>query len=171
MTTKLTFRAVGIYCYFPYLELENIDPLKSTVKDVMDAIKAKGLGFNYIPRGGTVDTLSYTYSDDSIRPFNTQGVPDNGPRMEEEALGSSETLSWQYYRSISGTFPGDETLYQITIANPTFTQPKFGETLLGSGQQIPAGFKIFNYNLTWRLLRLQVSPEAAALRLKRRTAS
>ena len=171
MKTKVTFRAVGIYCYFPYLDLEKIDPLTSTVKDVMDAIQARDLGFSYTDKGGTVDTLSYTYSSLSTQPFNTLHAPPDGFRQEEEAIGSSVAFSWQYYRSISGTFPGDETLYEIKIANATYTQPKYGATLLSSGQQIPPGFKIFNYNLTWRLLRLQLSPSAAARRLESRSAA
>lgn len=165
MTTKVTFRVVGIYCYFPYLDLP-VEPT-DTVKKVMDAIVSVQPAFNYTDKGGTVDTMSYTFSDGSTRPFNTFGRPDNGPRDEQEVLGSSQALGWQYYRSISGKFPGDDTLYEIKIANPTFSQPKYSQTALNVGMQVPSGFTIFNYNLTWRLLRLQLSPEAATKRVQR----
>lgn len=171
MTTKVTFRAVGIYCYFENLELESIDPSTSTVKDVMDAIQSKGLGFTYEEKNHTVDALAYRYSELSTRPFNTVYAPPYGFRQEEEAIGSSEAFSWQYYRSISGTLPGDDTVYEIKIVNATYTQPRYGQTLLSSGQQLPAGFKISTYNLTWRLLRLQLSPESAKRRLARRSAA
>ena len=171
MTTKVTFRVVGIYCYFPYLDLP-VEPT-DTVQQVMDAIKIVRPAFDYTPIRGTVDSMSYTFSDESTVPFNTYGGPDkrpeNGSRIEKELLGSSETLAWQYYRSISGNFPGDDTLYEIKIANPTFTQPPFSETALNWGEQVPSGFSIFNYNLTWRLLKLQISAEGAAKRAQRRS--
>ncbi len=169
MTTKVTFRVVGIYCYFPYLDLP-VEPT-DTVKKVMDAIVSVQPAFNYTDVRGTVDTMSYTFSDGSTVPFNTYGGPDkrpdNGPRDEQEVLGSSQALAWQYYRSISGKFPGDDTLYEIKIANPTFTQPPFSKTALNWGEQVPSGFSIFNYNLTWRLLKLQISAEGAAKRAQR----
>ena len=169
MTTKVTFRVVGIYCYFPYLDLP-VEPT-DTVQQVMDAIKKVQPAFNYTDVRGTVDTMSYTFSDGSTVPFNTYGGPDkrpdNGPRDEQEVLGSSQALAWQYYRSISGKFPGDNTLYEIKIANPTFTQPKYSQTALNWGEQVPSGFSIFNYNLTWRLLKLQISAEGSAKRAQR----
>ena len=166
MTTKVTFRVVGIYCYFPYLDLP-VEP-GHTVKEVMDAIVQAQPAFKYTDKGGTVDMMSYNYTVGSTRPFNTYGNgPKNGPRDEEELVGSSQALAWQYYRSISGRFPGDDTLYEIKIANPTFTQPKYSQTALNFGTQVPSNFAIFNYNLTWRLLKLQLTPEASVARAQR----
>lgn len=170
MATKVTFRVVGIYCYLPYLELPNIDASSSTVQDVMDAIQKLGVGFSYVDKGGSVDTMSYLYTQNSTRPFNTSAPPINGPRHESEIVGSSEALAWQYYRSVSGSFPGDQTLYEIKIANPTFSQPLYSKTPLAAGLQIPSNFTIFNFNLTWRLLKLQLSPDAARLRSARLSA-
>jgi hypothetical protein len=166
MTTKVTFRVVGIYCYFPYLDLP-VEP-GHTVKEVMDAIVQAQPAFSYFDPNGNVVTMSYNYSEASTRPLNTVNPgPANGPRDEQEVVGSSQALAWQYYRSVSGKFPGDDTLYEIKIANPTFTQPPYNQTPLNAGIQVPSGFSIFNFNLTWRLLRLQLSPEAAAKRAQR----
>ncbi|MFM7345419.1 MAG: hypothetical protein ACKO1J_08660 [Tagaea sp.] len=175
MTTKVTFRVVGIYCYLPYLDLP-VEPTH-TVKEVMDSIvqvqpvppgsPSGAQPFSYTDAGGSVDTMSYNYSSISTRPFNTFAVPVGGSRHETESIGSSEASVWQYYRSISGTFPGSDTLYEVKIANATFSQPKYSATPLNSGIQIPPNFTIFNYNLTWRLLRLQLAPEAAVARAER----
>lgn len=165
MTTKVTFRVVGIYCYFPYLDLP-VEP-GDTVKKVMDAVVQAQPAFSYNGKSGGVDTMSYNFSASSTRPPNTSGVPGFGPRNEAESLGSSEALVWQYYRSVSGTFPGNDTLYEIKIANPTFSQPGYSTTALNAGIQVPSNFTIFNYNLTWRLLKLQITAEAAIARAQR----
>ena len=57
MTTKVTFRVVGIYCYFPYLELP-VEPT-DTVKKVMDAIVQAQPAFSYHGTSGGVDNMSY----------------------------------------------------------------------------------------------------------------
>ena len=170
MTTRVTFRVVGIYCYFPDLDLP-VEPT-DTVQKVMDAIKIVRPAFNYAYKGGTVDMMSYDFSDASTIPPNVYGAPANrpksGPRDEEELVGSSQALAWQYYRSVSGTFGDDKSLYEIKIVNDTPTQPKFSETALNFGQQKgPANFTIVRYNLTWRLLKLQLSAEGAAKRAQR----
>lgn len=177
MTTKVTFRVVGIYCYFPYLELP-VEPT-DTVQQVMDAIKIKRPAFNYACKDGTVDMMSYDFSTESTVPPNVYGAPAEkpkpGPRDEEELVGSSQALAWQYYRSVSGTIGDDKSLYEIKIVNDTSSQPKFSETALNWGEQVPSGFSIVRYNLTWRLLKLQLSAEGAAKRAQRmvyqRTAS
>jgi hypothetical protein len=60
-------------------------------------------------------------------------------------------------------------LYEIKIANPTFSQPGYSTTALNAGieGQVPSNFTIFNYNLTWRLLKLQITAEAAIARAQR----
>jgi hypothetical protein len=166
MTTKVTFRVVGIYCYFPYLDLP-VEP-GDTVKKVMDAVVQARPAFSYHGASGGVDNMSYNYSASSTRPFNTRDPgPANGLREEAESLGSSEALVWHYYRSVSGRFPDGDTLYEIKIANPTFSQPGYSTTALNAGIQVPSNFTIFNYNLTWRLLKLQITAEAAIARAQR----
>ena len=158
MSVTVSFRVVGLYCYFENLVLPNCTP-SSTVQQIMDAIAAAQPAFSY-GAGNEVTEMAYTFSDSSTQPYNTLSRPKNGYRSESESIGSVANV-WQYYRSVTGSING--TVCEIKIISPG--QPKFNETALNQNLVVPAGFNISTYNLTWRLVRLQLTPEAQAKRL------
>ncbi|MDG5495130.1 hypothetical protein [Niveispirillum sp. BGYR6] len=159
---KITFRVVGLYCYLPVLYLDDVTP-SSTVKEVMDSIAKKYPAFSY--EGGTdVHTISYDYTNNSVRPPNTMKTPDDGPRDLSESLGKT-SLVWQYYRSV--TVPINGTNFEIKIISPG--QPPFAQQPLNADLILPPGSSSdICYNLTWRLVQIQVAPEALKKRLERR---
>ncbi len=161
----VSFRVVGIYCYFENLALQGVTP-NSTVKDVMLAIKAtpEGSFFNFesgaMPSGKeVVNKISYEFNDGSRTPYNTSARPANGYRDLENKLDAMPYLVWQYYRSVTGTI--DNSVVEIKLISkgqPSFAdQPlNYFDPYFGS---IPASFVPSTYNLTWRLVQLQLSPE------------
>lgn len=168
MSVQVSFRVVGLYCYFENLVLPSVSP-GSTVKEIMDAVKAAQPAFDY-KSGPTstgkeiVDTLSYTYGPGSTRPYNTAGVPADGFRSESNSLGGV-SLVWQYYRSVTGTIDGAP--YEIKIITPG--QPSFATTPLNTNLSVPSSFQLATYNLTWRLLRIELTPETQSRFLAAKT--
>jgi hypothetical protein len=164
MDLQVSFRVVGLYCYFENLQLPGVSPT-STVKEVMDAIALAQPAFSYqtINTGGKelVSELDYTFSDASTQPYNTGGRPANGPRDLSVVFGP-KSLVWQYYRSVTGTMNGSVCeIKLISQGQPSFatTPLNFYDPFFG---QIPEGFVINTYNLTWRLVQIQMSPENQA---------
>jgi hypothetical protein len=164
MSLQVSFRVVGLYCYFQNLQLTGIDET-STVKALMDAIKAAQPAFGYqsitLPNGKEiVDEMSYTYGPGSTQPFNAS-KPANGPRDLTGVIGPT-SLVWQYYRSVTGSIDGSVCeIKLIDDGQPSFAvqsmnayDPRFGA--------VPAQFQISTYNLTWRLVQIQMSAENQA---------
>ena len=165
MSLQVSFRVVGVYCYF-----ENIRPTgvtaSSSVKEVMDAISAEKPDFKYtpitLPSGKElVDTMSYDFTDTSTTPYSSSGRPQNGFRDLSNDIGAT-SLVWQYYRSVTGTIDG--TVCEIKLFNQG--QPSFATTALDNNYSrfgsIPPNFQVSTYNLTWRLVKIQMSPEKQA---------
>lgn len=159
MSLQVSFRVVGIYCYFENLVLETVSP-SSTVKEVMDAIAAVRPAFSY-GGGDEVSTMSYTFGPESTQPYNTLTRPSNGYREESELMGPGGGTVWQYYRSVTGAINGTN----CEIKTISKGQPKFAATALNKDLNVPSGFDIATYNLTWRLVRIQMTPEAVSKRL------
>jgi hypothetical protein len=158
----VSFRIVGLYCYFPLLELEGVDA-SSKVKDVMNAIKKVHPEFGYesVMMGGKeiVDKMSYTFSPDSVKPFNAT-MPTDGFRDLENAHGGTSRI-WQYYRTVSGTFEGQTDFSEIKLVSlhqPSFADLALNDTTPGFSI-IPDNFTVRNYNLTWRLVEIQIAKE------------
>ncbi len=161
MAVQVSFRIVGLFCYFENLQLDTVNP-DSKVKDV---IKSQVSGFDYTPisLGGKeiVDTMSYDFTNSSTTPYNTSGRPMDGFRDLSNVIADT-SLVWQYYRSVTGTING------LVCELKLFTegQPSYATTDLNSNYSffgtIPEGFEVHTYNLTWRLVQIQMSPERQA---------
>jgi hypothetical protein len=162
MALQVSFRVVGIYCYFENLQLPTVTK-DSTVKQVMDAIVAQNLNFGYtsIQMGGKpiVNSMSYLYSNQSEKPFNATD-PTPGQRSLQMPMDAS--LVWQYYRSVTGTINGSVCEIKLLAQN----QPSFADLPLDYNDPffgtLPAGFEVQTYNLTWRLVRIQMSASKQA---------
>lgn len=164
MSLQVSFRVVGLYCYFQNLILPNVTST-STVKAVMDQIALLQPAFGYqsivLPNGKEiVDEMSYTFGPGSTQPFNAS-QPQPGARSLVGTIGPT-SLVWQYYRSVTGSIDG--TVCEIKLIDdgqvsfadqPINTyEPRFGA--------VPPNFDISTYNLTWRLVQIQMSPENQA---------
>ncbi|MEL6477451.1 MAG: hypothetical protein AAFR17_08995 [Pseudomonadota bacterium] len=154
---NLTFRAVGLYCYFEDLEIDG-DPTQ-TVKEVMDKVKALQPAFDYVqaPGKAIIQSMSYDFSDSSNGPPNAMPKDKIGRGMRNEAsqLGDIARI-WQYYREVVVEKDGEE--YPIRIRSKG--QPPFSMQPLNKDEKVPPGFAIKRYNLVWRLVRLELTPEA-----------
>jgi hypothetical protein len=168
MSVQVSFRVVGLYCYFENLQLQGVDPT-STVQQVMDAIAQQQPAFAYKSFDSSgkqiVNELSYQFGDNSQQPYNTLSRPSNGPRDLSISFGPT-SLIWQYYRSVTGTING--SVCEIKLI--TQGQPSFADTALNTYDprfmSIPEGFVIQTYNLTWRLVQIQMAPETQAKFMK-----
>lgn len=174
MVLQVSFRTVGLYCYLENLQLEGISS-DSTVLDVMKQVRAQEPAFNFHYGPTTsgkeiVDSLSYDFTDSSTTPFNASGRPANGNRELSNQI-SSLGLVWQYYRSVTGTIDG--TVCEIKFLQRG--QPSFATTPLNYYDPyfgaIPEGFEIHTYNLTWRLVQIELNPENQAKFAAARTAA
>ena len=173
MTLTVSFRVVGLFCYFENLQLENIEPT-STVREIMRAIVSKKPEYQYVSRQTEkgkliIDSMSYLYSDSSTQPFNTSKEPHNGLRDLSNffpELGSvAPSLVWQYYRSVTGTIGGKVCEIKLLQRG----QPSFADTSINFydpffGELPPEDtFQVKSYNLTWRLVQIQLSEEKRIL--------
>ena len=170
MAIKVNFRVVGVYCFFKDLQLEDVNP-DSTVAQVMEAIKAVRPSFNYISatldRDGDGDPsndkeimykMLYKFNKEtgSVQPPNTFELPEDGFRdLDATFAAAGGDSNWQYYRSVTGTLDGKR--YTIQQISPG--QPSHAKQPLNADLQVPEGFAIETYNLTWRLLRIQMKAE------------
>lgn len=166
MSLNVTFRVVGVYCYFENLTVEGVDA-NSTVAEVMAAVRRERPAFNFFagtsPISGNeiVDTIEYDYSNDSMRPPNTSAPPADGFRdLSNQLGGSGPSLIWQYYRSVTGSIGGTGDPYEIKLITPG--QPSFATTAISQDLSVPSNFDIGAFNLTWRILQLQLDPERQA---------
>ena len=166
MSVQVSFRIVGLYCYAENVMLPDNDP-GDTIESIMDALKT------YVPYGyvsGTlpngkeiVDTLSFSYVGDQPPlkvPYNAKN-PTAGFRDLSNNIGPT-SLVWQFYRSVTGKIDGE--IVEIKLlqkGQPSFTDQvlNFNDPFFGS---IPDSFEPSTYNLTWRLVQIQMSPESQA---------
>ncbi|AGC77858.1 hypothetical protein LX97_01966 [Nonlabens dokdonensis] len=166
---QVSFRVVGLYCYMENLQLTDVTE-NSTVKEVMDSIQRKNPAFSYksmILRKGQpdekeiVDEITYDFSASSQLPYNTSGRPDDGVRDLTGSL-SSTSLVWQYYRSATGSVNG--AVCELKLFSQG--QPSFANTPLNMNDpffgRFPDSFQLSTYNLTWRLVQIQMTPEKQA---------
>lgn len=164
MSLQVSFRVVGLYCYFENLHLPSVHPT-STIQQVMDALKIAEPTFNYsaINMDGKeiVNNMSYNFGPNSKTPYNSSRRPDDGPRDLSNHIGDT-SLVWQYYRSVTGIF--NRTVCEIKCLSQG--QPSFSTTALNYYDPffgaIPPEFNISTYNLTWRLIQVRMSPEKQA---------
>ena len=189
MTIHVNFRVVGIYCYFPKMELD-VNP-DAYIKDVHDAIVAKepkphkGI-FQIMDDGLQLTGFKYEYTDESqLPPDATQSIAESDEdrirTLEETATyapgddpGTAdprEMRVWQYY--VSAIM--EKGSNRIIIArDPDLSgfQPSYATTPLNKGLPTQVlkdcGFHVTAYNLTWRLLTINLNDGAAQLKKQRR---
>ena len=160
MSLQVSFRVVGLYCYFENLQLPNVNA-QSTVKDVMNEVKNVQPAFDYksvlMDGKEIVDTMSYDFTSSSRTPYNASGTPPDGLRDLSNVIAGT-SLVWQYYRSVTGSIDG--SVCEIKLLSQG--QPSFAKLSLDYNDpffgKLPANFKVSTYNLTWRLVQIQMSP-------------
>jgi hypothetical protein len=156
MSLQVSFRVVGLYCYFENLQLPTVGPT-STVKQVMDAIVVAKPAFNYTANAQFVDTMTYDFTGASTTPYNSTKPVAPGMRALTDTLGNP-SLIWQYYRSVTGSIDGTVCeIKLISSAQDSFTTRAINayDSYFGG---LPANFQISTYNLTWRLVKIQMTP-------------
>lgn len=164
MALQVSFRVVGLYCYFQNMQLNGVTPT-STIQEVMNAITKANSAFQYTSINSSgkeiVNSMSYDFGPNSTVPFNASGTPKNGFRDLQISIGNT-SLIWQSYRSVTGSING--SVCEIKLI--TKGQPSFATTALNYYDpffgQVPEGFNISTYNLTWRMVQIQMSPENQA---------
>jgi len=158
MPLTVNFRVVGVYCLLENLSFPHLSP-QSTVQEVMLAIEDQNQDFKFHPRKGSslVDYIEYTFGSSSTIPPNSN---DAGPgkRHLENFIepGAPTARVLQYYRSVKGLIDGVE----VDLVVPTQGQPSFATTALNAGFNPPPSFQPLAYNLTWRLVQIQMKEEA-----------
>ena len=166
MTINVSFRVVGLYCFFENLEIPGLTE-DSTVKEVMDAIAGMQTDFSYqsamVNNKEIVDTISYTFSNDSQVPFNASTPIAQGFRDLENQIGKLGTV-WQYYRSATGSIDGGSPfeVKLLSRGQPSFAALPLNYNDPSLGSSLPDGFEVGAWNLTWRLVQIQMSPERQA---------
>ena len=179
----VNFRVVGIYCYFPNMKLD-LEP-SATIKDVHEKI----VGMNPKPHNGIFEILyendansedltgfKYEYTNDSIEPidatdYRAEGDDDNIRTLKETGDGE-ETRVWQYYVSAIMEKAGSDRI--IIARDPVLKgkQPSHVNTALNKGLPTQVlqecGFHVTAYNLTWRLVTINLNDGAAQSKKERR---
>jgi hypothetical protein len=158
MAVTVNFRVVGVYCLLENLSFPHLSP-QSTVEQVMNEIQAHNPAFRF--HGGQsnplVDSIEYTFGPTStIPPNSTHAGP--GLRHLENDLGMSSARVLQYYRSVKGLIDGVE----VELVVPTKGQPSYTTTSLDTGFTPPPSFQPLAYNLTWRLVQIQMNDHSRA---------
>ena len=180
MTITVNFRVVGIYCYFPNMKLD-LEP-SATIKDVHEKI----VGMNPKPHNGIFEIMydgldltgfKYKYTNESILPpdateSRAEGDDDNIRTLKETAtyaLGDDpdkprEMRVWQYYVSAIMK-KGSNRIIIARDPEQRDPQPSYATTRLNAGLPTQVleecGFHVTAYNLTWRLLTINLNDGAA----------
>lgn len=192
MAITVNFRVVGIYCYFPNMQL-NLEP-SAYIKDVHKEI----VEMSPKPHNGIFEILyenyansedltgfKYEYTNDSIEPsdatdYRAEGDDDNIRTLKETAtyaLGDDpdkprEMRVWQYYVSAIMEKAGSDPI--IIARDPVLKgkQPSHVNTPLNKGLPTQVleeyDFRVTAYNLTWRLVTINLNDGAAQLKKQRR---
>ena len=194
MAITVNFRVVGIYCYFPNMELD-LDP-DAKIKDVHDAI----VEMDPKPHNGIFEILyendansedltgfKYEYTNESEKPDDAtpsiiQSDEDRirtlsetvtyAPGDDPENADPREMRVWQYYVSAIMENAGSDRI--IIARDPVLKgkQPSHVNTPLNKGLPTQVlqecGFHVTAYNLTWRLLTINLNDGAAQLKKQRR---
>ena len=192
MTITVNFRVVGIYCYFPNMELD-LDP-DAKIKDVHDAI----VEMDPKPHNGIFEIMyendansedltgfKYKYTNESILPpdatdYRAEGDDDNIRTLKEtEGLDDHDVISsspevrvWQYYVSAIMEKEGNNRIIIARDTEQRDPRPPHSVAKLKDGLPLEVlkhyGFEVSAYNITWRLLTININDGAAQKRYSRR---
>ncbi|MEO1808080.1 MAG: hypothetical protein AAFU33_24930 [Bacteroidota bacterium] len=174
---RLTFRVVGVYCYFKDLTLDFAQPLNQvTVKDIMDAIvKKEGGEFNFtykfteIGDKKLVKKICYEFVDraSEVPPNSKKASPGTRcitntqlDKLEYDEMGEATAAKWQFYR-----FKVNADGSRVRLR--TEGQPSFATTIFDAD---PATEKLLaksavSYELIWRSIQIKVKPDTAKILL------
>ena len=179
MAITVNFRVVGIYCYFPNMQLD-LEP-SAKIKDVHDAIvemdpKPHNGIFEIMYDGLNLTGFKYKYTNESILPpdatdYRAEGDDDNIRTLKETGDGE-ETRVWQYYVSAIMEKAGSDRIIIARDPKQRGKQPSHVNTPLDQGLPTQVlrdyGFHVTAYNLTWRLVTINLNDGAAQRKKERR---
>ena len=190
----VNFRVVGIYCYFPNMKLD-LEP-SATIKDVHEKIVGMNpkphngifeiMYDNVNPKNLT--GFRYEYTNESEKPDDAtpsiiQSDEDRirtlsetvtyAPGDDPENADPREMRVWQYYVSAIMENAGSDRI--IIARDPVLKghQPSHATTPLNMGLPTQVleedyDFHVTAYNLTWRLVTINLNDGAAHLKEQRR---
>ena len=179
MAITVNFRVVGIYCYFPNVKLD-LEP-SAKIKDVHEAIvemdpKPHNGIFEIMYDGLNLTGFKYKYTNESILPpdatdYRAEGDDDN-IRTLSETDDRKEMRVWQYYVSAIMEKAGSNRIIIARDPEQRDPQPSYATTRLNAGLPTQVleecGFQVSAYNLTWRLLTINLNDGAAQRKKERR---
>lgn len=161
-----TFRAVGIYCFLPNQEFSAYGISEtSTVQQIMNAIQAKNQQFSYDnieikPGKNIVDEIEFDFKQgDKVGPNASNPFPNPGEYEIDGTVLSTpgaDSVVWQFYRNVVAT---DGAGNSFTFVVPQPGQPSYTTVKLNDGVAVPDGFTITDYQLIWRAVNIQLSPD------------
>ena len=190
----VNFRVVGIYCYFPNMKLD-LEP-SATIKDVHEKIVGMNpkphngifeiMYDNVNPKNLTGFRYEYTNESekpDDATPSRIQSDEDlirtlsetvtYAPGDDPENADPREMRVWQYYVSAIMENAGSDRI--IIARDPVLKghQPSHATTPLNMGLPTQVleedyDFHVTAYNLTWRLVTINLNDGAAHLKEQRR---
>jgi len=173
MALELKFRVVGVYFYKKIAFDELGISETNTVKEVQDAVATNLNGRLELIESKNnppnLTEISFDFQDDDETPPNSATEIQKGTRTITEnivANGPSQVL--QYSRSVDVKTNQDTILRVKAVFDG---QPNYGQTPLNKdlediNNQIPQDWEIISYNLTWRLVEVNLNPSALEKRLK-----
>jgi len=176
---KVSFRVVGTYCYYQAIDLGELYGLTpaNTVRDILDKFVEYTNGqFSYsygpIDNGHIVTNMAYDFEKNSKVPYNTQytntgNTPDFGQRAVNQQInqtvidgaGGPFSTIWQYKRTVTGVV--GEVSCEIEI-NSADKQTPFDQRTFEDQLELPEGFSIESFNLTWRMMAVNLNAEKEA---------
>jgi hypothetical protein len=189
---RVNFRVVGIYCYIPGYTLGDLGVASGdNIQTVQNAVKSKynddnrlnedvdGLKiFEDTSQSNVLTGFAYTFrQDNSQQPFDASPGVDPGRRELHERNDGATELVWQYYVS-ANLERGSKKIIVARDPRPrneprndgeSKIQPKYHETPLN--QDLPTDLEDYElkaYNIIWRLLTIDISPEGIRKRQTRR---
>ncbi|MEO0582132.1 MAG: hypothetical protein AAF135_07920 [Bacteroidota bacterium] len=174
---RLTFRVVGVYCYYKDLTLDFAQPLNQvTVKDIMDAIVNKDGGkFNFtydfaeVSSKKLVKKICYEFVDraSEVPPNSKFSSPGTRcitntelEKLEYDEIGEATAAKWQFYRfkvNSDGSRVRLRTKGQPSFATTIFDADPATEAKLAADQ--------VSYELIWRSVQIKVKPDTAKILL------
>ena len=187
---RVNFRVVGIYCFITGYTLGDLGVTSGdNIQTVQNAVKSKynddnrlnedvdGLKiFEDTSQSNVLTGFAYTFRQGeglSEIPFDAISVSGGRRELHERNDGATK-LVWQYYVS-ANLERGSEKIIVARDPRPrndigeSKIQPKYHETPLN--QDLPTdleGYELKAYNIIWRLLTIDISPEGISRRQTRR---
>ena len=191
---RVNFRVVGIYCFITGYTLGDLGVTSGdNIQTVQNAVKSKynhknGLNdedpdrfeiFENTGQDNVLTGFAYTFRQGeglSEIPFDAISVSGGRRELHERNDGATK-LVWQYYVS-ANLERGSEKIIVARDPRPRnepsndgeiTIQPKYHKTPLNQDLPTDIGdYELKAYNIIWRLLTIDISPEGIKMKEKRR---